>query len=167
MSSIFLEILLCWKSIQTFFFCRNLENFNDFWWKPDSCGLPGSLLCWFQEISPKKSESSALLQSFHFFPCNENQMSTLNTLLKCCLPSTDAIKRWETFTYGYKGSRSSDASADNWNPPSFWKKKRLNTFLPKQNLCCLLGHTRGTYTPVPFVLEVMSKSLVLRFFEDG
>ena len=46
-------------------------------------------------ISPKKSELSALLQSFHHFPYNENMTRALNTIsLKCCLPSTDAIDRW-------------------------------------------------------------------------
>ena len=40
----------------------------------------------------KKSESSALLQSFRHFPYNENPTRVLNTAsLKCCLPSTDAI----------------------------------------------------------------------------
>ena len=44
----------------------------------------------------KKDESSALLQSFHHFPHNENPTRALNTTsLKCCLPSTDAIDRRE------------------------------------------------------------------------
>jgi hypothetical protein len=44
----------------------------------------------------EKSESSALLQSFHHFPYNENLTRALNTTsLKCCLPSTDTIDRWE------------------------------------------------------------------------
>ena len=47
-------------------------------------------------LLPKKSESSALLQSFCHFPYNENPTRALNTTsLKCCLPSTDVIDRWE------------------------------------------------------------------------
>jgi hypothetical protein len=35
-------------------------------------------------------------ESFHRFSYNENLMRALNTTsLKCCLPSTDAIVRWE------------------------------------------------------------------------
>ena len=45
---------------------------------------------------PKKSESSELLQAFCHFPYNENLTRALNTnSLKWCLPSTDAIDRWE------------------------------------------------------------------------
>ena len=48
---------------------------------------------------PKKSKSNArnvLEQLFHRFSYNENLTRTLNTTsLKCCLPSTDAIDRWE------------------------------------------------------------------------
>ena len=47
-------------------------------------------------FSPKKSESSARNAMFRHFPYNENPTRTLNsTSLKCCLPSTDAIDRWE------------------------------------------------------------------------
>ena len=62
-------------------------------------------------FSSKKSQSSALLQSFRHFPYNENSTRALNTTsLKCCLPSTDAIDRREKFTYPYEGSRSPHAS---------------------------------------------------------
>ena len=64
-------------------------------------------------FSPKKSESSARNVVFHHVPYNENPMRALNTTsLKCCLPSTDAIDRWEKkFTHAYEGSRSPHARA--------------------------------------------------------
>ena len=81
------------------------------WLKPDSCGSPGSLFSWYQEIPKKKSESSALLQSFRHFPYNDNPTTVLNTTsLKCCLLSTDTIERREKFTYASEGSRSPRAS---------------------------------------------------------
>ena len=64
-------------------------------------------ISWYQEskepgetqetgFSPRKSESSAFLQSLRHFPYNENLMRALNTIsLKCCLPSTDAIDMQE------------------------------------------------------------------------
>ena len=76
-------------------------------------------LLWFTRLLPllisgniiKKSDSSALLQSFCHFPHNENLMRTLNTTsLKCCLPSTDAIDKQKKFIYVYEGSRSPYAS---------------------------------------------------------
>ena len=93
-------------------------------------------------FSPKKSESSALLQSFHHFPYNENQTRTLNTTsLKCCLSSTDAIDRQgKKFTHVYEGSRSPYASALHWNPPGFRKTRSSGTLVTewyKQNNTCI------------------------------
>ena len=60
----------------------------------------------------KKSESSALLQSYRHFANNENPTRALNTTsLKCRMPSTDPIDKWEKITHSYKGSRSPHASA--------------------------------------------------------
>ena len=64
-------------------------------------------ISWYQESKetdepqksgswPKKSESSVLLQLFHYFPYNENPTRALNTTsLKYYLPSIDAIDRRE------------------------------------------------------------------------
>ena len=98
--------------------------------KPDSCGSPGSLLSWYQEILPKKSESSALLQLFHHFSYNENPTTTLNTPLKYSLPSTDALTGREKIHACIWSSRPPLASALHWNLPGSHKKKiRLDTFL--------------------------------------
>ena len=76
------------------FSCWHIFKF--FGEKPDFCGSPGSLLSLHQDISPKKSESSGLLQSFRHFPYNENPTRALKTTsLIYCLPSTDAIDRQE------------------------------------------------------------------------
>ena len=50
-------------------------------------------------------------KSFCNFPYNGNPTRTLNTAVKCCLPSTDATDRREKFTHAYQGSRSPHASA--------------------------------------------------------
>ena len=58
------------------------------------------------------------------YPYNENPMRAIYpTSLKCCLPSTDAIDKWEKFRHAYESSRSPHASALYWNPPGFRKKK--------------------------------------------
>ena len=51
--------------------------------------------------------------------------STKHYSLNCCLPSTDAIDRWEKFTYAYEGTRSPHASTLHWNPLGFCKKKKI------------------------------------------
>ena len=73
----------------------------------------------------KKSESSALLQSFPHFPYNENSTKALNTTsLKVCLPLTGTNERREKFMYAFDGWRSPRARALHWNPPSFDKTKK-------------------------------------------
>ena len=66
------------------------------------------------------------------FLYNENQTTALNTtLLKCCLPSTGAMKGRKKFTHAYDGSRLLHASVLHWNSPGFCKqtKIRSDTFL--------------------------------------
>ena len=71
----------------------------------------------------KKSQSSALLQSFRHFPYNENPTIALNTTsFKCSLPSTDSIEGRKKFTYAYEGSRSPHASALFLNSSGFRKQ---------------------------------------------
>ena len=89
------------------FLTRNLSPVKQRTWfrffnkKPESCGSRSSLLSWYQEILPKTSESSAQFLLFHQFPYNENPTRALNiTSLKFCLPSNDAIDRWEEIHAG-------------------------------------------------------------------
>ena len=80
----------------------------------------------------KKSESNALLQPFHHFPCNENPTRALNT--------TSSTAAWHQLTLltGGKNSRMRmkvppDASALNLNPIGF-RIKRKGRILSSQSL---------------------------------
>ena len=53
----------------------------------------------------------------------KSNKSTKNTLLKCCLPLTDAVDSRGKFTHAYGGWKSPHTSALHWNPPGFRKKK--------------------------------------------
>ena len=65
----------------------------------------------------------------HHFPYNENPTRALNsTPLKCFLPSTDAIDRYEKFTHAYEGSWSPHASMLHRNPPGFCKENKVGYF---------------------------------------
>ena len=75
-------------------------------------------------LSPRKIESSLLLQLFRRFAYNESPTRALNTTsLKCCLPSTDVIDRQEkihTCVWGFKIASCKSASSKSTR---FSKKK--------------------------------------------
>ena len=114
-----------------------VDFFGDILWYQE-CKKPGKPK--ESGFSPKKSESSALLQSFRHFHYNENPTRALNTTsLNCRLPSTDDTNRREKFTYPYEGSRSPHASALHWDPSGF-RKKIMSDFsnrLVFQKIGCL------------------------------
>ena len=96
--------------------------------KSDSCGLPGSLLSWYQEISPGKYESTTLFQKFRHFYFNENPTRALNTTtLKCCLPSTDAIDRREKILVCVWRNMVV-SSVLHWYPSGFPNKNKVGYF---------------------------------------
>ena len=97
---------------------------------PYSCGLSGYLLSWYQEIQQKKYGSSALLQSFHHFPYNENPTRALNTTsLKCGLPAINAIDRRKkiyTCIWRFKDTSCKRASFRKRNKVGYFSNRKLS-----------------------------------------
>ena len=95
------------------FLCKNLVDFNEVCLHEATLNLhmhlwifsclsivsvDGYSCVWSLFFAKKKSDSSArnVLEHCCYFPYNENPARALNTTsLKWCLPSTDAINRWE------------------------------------------------------------------------
>ena len=81
-------------------------------------------------FSPKTSESSALLQSFGHFPCNENPTRTLNTTsLKCTCHQLTLLRGGEKIhacVWRFKVASCKRASL---KFTRFSRKKRSDTFL--------------------------------------
>ena len=92
--------------LHSFFNESSLKSLSVPYWnetneKPDSCGSPGSLFSWYQEISPK-SLNQVLCCSRSVICLQLKSDGALNTTsLKCCLALSDAIDRREKCTHAY------------------------------------------------------------------
>ena len=97
--------------------------------KPDSCGSPGCLLSWYQEISSKSLNQVRCSSRSFIFLTTKIRHALNTTSLKCYLLSTDAIDRWEknhVYVWRFKGASCKRASLKSTR---FLQKQSSDTFI--------------------------------------